>query len=201
MKTLAAVRSYVRTYLDVTAEDIPDVLIDEWTLTAFTNILHSRRRFPHFEAAIEVPTVIGTSSYTNPMGVAGRISAVVISSKALRQVELSKAMSQPATEGTPTTYARYGVNVLLFPTPTEIKTVTFFGQRQPLYTWLTNLALPIDLPDGHQSALQAWVMCEAFKHQQDIPMANNAAVDFETMLTQANGRMIDTPDTFIGSSQ
>lgn len=199
MMTLAELRSFVRTHLDVTADDIPDLLLDQWANIAFIKITASRRRFPSNEVVVDLPLVANTSTYVNPMK---RITNAYLNGVELERTHVSDILAQhSATNSVPNRYAVYGTNLYIYPTPTVAATLKLLGARNPIMTWRTSPSTPVDLPDIYEPCMVAWVLCEAYKHAQDIPMANNYAADFAILLQQANGNFIDTPDTFRGNSK
>ena len=171
--------------------------VDAWASTAYTKIVTSRRRFPAHEAVFTVNLAASTVAYTDPTR---RITGVFVAGYELKRVFIQDLKAQATVwTGTPTRYAVYGGQIHVNPTPTEAAVMTVLGARKGSYVWLTD-GTAVDLPDQYGTVVQAWVLSEAYKHAQDIPMANNFAVDFETALQSVNASHIDPPDSWVGNS-
>ena len=201
--SLTQVRAFVRAHMDLDATDLPDLLLDAWTADSYRRIIRSTRNRPQFEVSTTLALVSGTADYAFPTVVSGsitdtleditNITANLQVLEWISEADLVTMLASGTTTGQPAWFNTWGRAIHLFPTPSANATATVRGRRKPRFTWLTTPTEVIDLPDDYEGPLLSWVLCEAFKQQNDTASAGNYAQDFQVKLDEINASIINMP--------
>ena len=186
--------------MDLDATDLPDLLLDTWTADSFRRIIRSTRNWPQLEVSTTLPVINGTADYAYPavatVDILEDVTSVTANLQVLEWVpesDLVTLLASGTTTGQPAWFSTWGNAIHLFPTPSASTTATVRGRRKPRFTWLTVPTEVIDLPDDYEGPLLSWVLCEAFKQQNDTASAGNYAQDFQVKLDEINASIVNMP--------
>lgn len=194
MLTPTQVRAHVRLYFDLDATDLPDALVDSWTLDAFRRIIRSSSNWPHLETVGSLAIVAGTFSYTKPMETVNLIQASSNMLTWIPESEIARRRSGGTSSGNPLFFTIFGDQIQLWPTPRIAETAVVYGSRAPTTSWYTTPTSVIDLPDDYEGPLLSWVLCETAKQQNDFSAAGGFASDFTVKLAEINSAFHGSPN-------
>lgn len=174
MTTLATVRSYIRTHLDLDSSELPDELVDEFIRDA-THYVETFRPWPFMKSRWTQNTADGTFEYpfaslTNASSYRlNRIHAVYLTTDGTQLRYRGDALIAGArTEGQPTGWGTWGDTLVLTPIPDATYGVTIYGERRP-FDWVddgtgTNV---FHLAGDFDSPLKTWALGRAYAHQEE----------------------------------
>lgn len=171
--------TYVRTLLDVDAEEVPDLLVREWAKDATHRIERARKQWPFYAHRWTLPIVAGEKTYdlaSVEQSALERISSIHMVEDASTGRRLSaitreaaSRMSSTAT-GSPTRWRVEDTTLFLYSTPAADGALTLHGFRKGA-RWFDgeNSSTP-DLPDEMVGVIQNWVVGRAYQQQEDPDM-------------------------------
>lgn len=173
--TLQQIRDQVRTTVELDSTDIPDSILDLFIQEGYDHIVHAEHRWIFYEDNFTFDTVTGQRSYT--------FASIDPTLEVLDGVEHSSWMLLPiahqlaqgqyagsSVSGTPTNFSVWADSIYLWPTPSEVRTVTVRGYRKPS-DWIAGGAgATPDLPDAFHPLLVLWALHRAYLQQDDAQM-------------------------------
>ncbi len=175
------IRTYVRTALDVEADEVPDALINVWMNEGFDKIVALADRSPYWlHVTYTFDSVVGTQSYdldtTDGMidptplryieDVRGDTWSLVPRSH--RQVRARYRQSDPS-QARPTDFSVWGRSLYLWGIPTEVMTYEVTGTREPL-DWVA-LGTSPDCPNEFHGLIADYTLARGYAQQDDPDMA------------------------------
>jgi hypothetical protein len=183
VRDIGEIRLYVRQFLDLETEDLPDVLIDTWIKEGYRKVVRATRRWPHFEDVWTATTEAGVAELTLPAAIE-EIASIEGPWGILQHVGESAARddynrwSAAPTSGDPLAWSKHGGTVRLYPTPSSAIDLRILGYRPPS-DWMAGGAGNVpDFPEDCEDALLTWVMHRAYTHQDDPELAAQEAQRF-----------------------
>lgn len=167
------IRAYVREYLDLTAEDLSNLLLDRWIGEGQRQVLAARPRWKHLEAIEQIVTVDGTHSYELPeIRTVQAVDCAETGSLALIDHAEATARFRQADgtvrSGRPMAVSSWGGRLYVWPKPDDDYTLDVQGQRPAVAP--TSSSEP-DVPEELHDAVLEWVMHKAYLQQDDPEMA------------------------------
>lgn len=164
-------RNYVRDYLDLDVEDLPDRLIDRWVEEGFRRIARHRGNWPFYEATTSV--IVSPTAGSEYIVLMKDITAVEGPDGALLRMAASEA-ERRYWNGTsydapnrPQSFSVWANKVRIWPEPDTTYTLTVRGYRYPRDWMAEGSGATPDLPEDFDEVLLAWVMHKAYIHQDE----------------------------------
>ena len=211
--SVQAVRTYVRSFVDVDSTDIPDSLCDSWTYNAWDDLIGTDIRWPFFEVGdnaqgslttpvgnpYQIKTVVGQQIYKMPAVTVQGVEATVDPHKIVAiqgphwellydsQVALESTFT-PAfiVSQEPERYSIWGnTGIVLWPIPNSVYTLNVRAYRNPIDWVGLGAGGLIDAPNDFFSALEMSVLSQAWAQQTDLQQASFWADQYQ----QAKGRL------------
>lgn len=176
MTTLADVRSYLRTHIDLDASELPDELTDEFIRDA-TQYIETYRPWNFLASTWTEDTADGTfeypfSAFTNGSGYGlSRIHAIFCTTASyrtqLRYAGFGLAIGD-RSEGAPSKWSQWGESLMLVPVPDGVYSLYIMGWRKP-HDWVgdgtgTNV---FHLDADFDTPLKTWALGRAYAHQEE----------------------------------
>lgn len=166
-------RTYVRTFLDTDALDLPDELLDTFRIEATDQITKSSDRWSFYEQEFTFTTIDAQEEYPlhGSSGVADTLAwfyAVVGPRWELNQIGHQQArrrwaFSNSRTE--PTHFSVWRDSIWLWPVPNGAYELTLIGYRKPVNA--TDAAGYPDVPDEFHPIIAKWMLGMAYQQQDD----------------------------------
>lgn len=188
MKTLAELRTYIYTFLDIETVDLAPTLLDSWAKEGYDRIIKVARRQPHFEDSWEFDLVAGGDPTTVPDDLQD-IEWVTVDGRVVEPIDYRQAYDQyvgwdgqAALTGWPTHYSFYNGGLYFWPVPAGVQAVVVHGWRKPI-DWFAFAGQP-DMPDPFESVLLSFMLYRAYGHQGLLSEAQNERNEFESQLAQ-----------------
>lgn len=199
--SVQAVRNYIRSFVDADVVDIPDALCDVWIYAGFDDLMGSDVRWPFYEVGenaagvtgstnpgtpYQVTTVVGVQNYELPTVAVQGAEALVRNHRIVAvqgpHWELLYA-STTALESTftpafivsqePERYSFWGTTgITLWPIPNSAYTLNVRAYRDPIDWIALGAGGLIDAPNDFFTALQQYVLAQAWAQQTDLGQAS-----------------------------
>lgn len=178
MTTLAEFRSYVRTHLDLTSDDLPDELLDEFIREGSSHVQYARQRWNFYENTWTLTLVDAQQAYDYESApVDDAASSYVVAE--ITQLfdddgnELpmfgSGVANAADSSGTPTGYRLWGTTLTFDKVPSGTPAYKVVGYRKPA-DWigdgLTTTVTP-DTPEIFDNVIRQWALGKAYAHQDE----------------------------------
>jgi len=187
MITLADLRTQVRNMVDLDATDLPDAIIDQFAREGFQRIMSLERRWPHLESTYSFNTVAEQQSYDiDAIGDIREIISVLdntASGNRLQLISYDSAeyvwLANTNVPGRPYFYSFWDAQIHLWPKPNIVYTMTVRAYRNPLYTWLDDDTLDIDLDEWFHALLPYFVLARVYQRQEDAELSTMYLRTFE----------------------
>lgn len=192
-RTLDDFRSFIRTVADLDATELPNVLVDQWIREAAEKVQRHKNNWPFYQASWTVATVAGTQAYDIPtIGSIDEIESIVASNRLLEGVGYGAARRSfppPIPSGPPVVWTRWGSDLLLFPIPSGVETLTIYGYKSPT-DWVADGAggTP-DTPAEFDQVILDWATGTMFAQQEDTALA-------VSYWDKANLRLVELEDAY-----
>lgn len=187
---LQGLRDYVRVYLDVDDEELPDVILDTFISEGAARIINRDGKWPFLQARWSFTTTPGLNAY--------EMTTVGPDIDEIHSVQLddgttllwagqddSEALFNQgyAGTGTPYQYSVWANALYLWPVPQVAQTVTVRGYRVPLDFVAGGYpgATP-DLPTEFHSLIARYALASSYEQQEDPEMAALHKAHFEDEL-------------------
>ncbi|MBS1863008.1 MAG: hypothetical protein JSS68_15005 [Actinobacteria bacterium] len=145
-----------------------------------------------------VTTEVGKSAYSLPSDFARIIDLHnPTTQELLTPIDIKSLDALPASTGLPYSYVISGTNILLYPTPDAVYSLSLRYWRLP-EDMVSDSDTP-EVPAQYQELLIAFAMKKAFLREDDPQMAQTWEVQFEKGMLKLRGEAND--DTFDGPRQ
>jgi hypothetical protein len=172
--TLPQLKAHVREHMDLDATELPDSLLDFFAREGSERIRASRDRWAHFETSVTFATVADQQEYdlTTIAADIDQISAIRASDRSLSWLGPDMAertfTEDSSSTGDPHWFAQWGSDLLLYPTPGSVETLTVRYVRT-MIDWVAANTSP-DLPPQFHNAVRLWMLGAAYNQQEDPEM-------------------------------
>ena len=185
--TLTTLRSQVRDMADLDATDLSDAVIDQFAREGFQRIYALERRWPILQESYTFNTVANQREYTiSTIGDIREIISVVDTSTQgarLTLIDYNDAESiwlgNLDVASRPYFYSFWDKKLQLWAKPDIVYPMTVRAFRNPVYTWLTDIAESIDLDEWFHAILPYFVLARVYQRQEDSDLANMYMKSFE----------------------
>lgn len=185
--TLAQLRAQVRSMADLDEVDLPDSLIDQYAREGFQRIYALERKWPFLEETYTFNTVTGQREYTiSDIGDIREIISVVDTSASGERFTLISNteaeeiwLGNTDVPGRPYFFSFWDGKIRLWPKPDMVYPITLRAYRNPIYTWLSNVNLPIDIDEWFHQILPYFILGRVYQRQEDAELSNMHMRSFE----------------------
>lgn len=199
--TLAQVRTMVRDISDLDTTDIPNSIIDNAAKEAFQRIVVLERRYPYYQETYTLNTVANQRAYgISAIGdIREVISLLDTAADGNRLTMISYDDAEDIYHGNtdqpsrPYFYAVWDGSLHLYPKPDAIYTITVRAYRNPLYTWVLNTALNIDIDDYFHLLIAYFVLARVYQRQEDPQLAQMYMSSFQEGVAMVRRDLMKTP--------
>lgn len=199
--TLTQVRTMVRDISDLDATDIPNSIIDNAAKEAFQRIVVLERRYPHYQDTFTLTTVANQRAYTiSTIGdIREVISLVDTASDGNRLTMIPYDDAEDIYIGNtdqpsrPFFYAIWDGALHLYPKPDIVYTITVRAYRNPLYTWVADPTLNIDIDDYFHLLISYFVLARVYQRQEDPELSAMYMRSFEEGVAMVRRDLMKTP--------
>lgn len=185
--TLAQLRAQVRSMADLDEVDLPDSLIDQYAREGFQRIYALERKWPYLEETYTFNTVANQREYTiSDIGDIREIISVVDTSPSGERFTLISNteaeeiwLGNTDVPGRPYFFSFWDGKIRLWPKPDSVYPITLRAYRNPLYTWLSNVNLPIDIDEWFHQILPYFILGRVYQRQEDAELSMMHMRSFE----------------------
>ena len=185
--TLAQLRTQVRSMADLDEVDLPDSLIDQYAREGFQRIYALERKWPFLEETYTFNTVVNQRDYTiSDIGDIREIISVVDTSASGERFTLISNteaeeiwLGNTDVPGRPYFFSFWDGKIRLWPKPDMVYPITLRAYRNPIYTWLSNVNLPIDIDEWFHQILPYFILGRVYQRQEDAELSNMHMRSFE----------------------
>lgn len=185
--TLAQLRAQVRSMADLDEVDLPDSLIDQYAREGFQRIYALERKWPFLEETYTFNTVVNQRDYTiSDIGDIREIISVVDTSASGERFTLISNteaeeiwLGNTDVPGRPYFFSFWDGKIRLWPKPDMVYPITLRAYRNPIYTWLSNVNLPIDIDEWFHQILPYFILGRVYQRQEDAELSNMHMRSFE----------------------
>ena len=185
--TLTTLRSQVRDMADLDETDLSNTLIDQFAREGFQRIYALERRWPILQETYTFNTVANQREYTiATIGDIREIISVVDTSTSgarLTLIPYDNAeeiwLGNTDVASRPYFYSFWDKKLQLWAKPDAIYPITVRAYRNPLYTWLSDTTLTIDLDEWFHALLPYFVIARVYQRQEDSDLSAMYMRSFE----------------------
>ena len=185
--TLTQLRTQVRNMVDLDETDLPDTIIDQFAREGFQRIYSLERRWPYLQETYSFNTVANQREYTiSTIGDIREIISVVDTSQSgarLTLIPYDNAeeiwLGNTDVASRPYFYSFWDKKLQLWAKPDAIYPITVRAYRNPVYTWLSNTGLTIDLDEWFHALLPYFVIARVYQRQEDSDLSAMYMRSFE----------------------
>ncbi len=185
--TLTQLRTQVRNMVDLDETDLPDSIVDQFAREGFQRIYSLERRWPYLQETYSFNTVANQREYTiSTIGDIREIISVVDTSQSgarLTLIPYDNAeeiwLGNTDVPSRPYFYSFWDKKLLLWAKPDAIYPITVRAYRNPLYTWLSDASLTIDLDEWFHALLPYFVIARVYQRQEDSDLSAMYMRSFE----------------------
>ena len=185
--TLTQLRTQVRNMVDLDETDLPDSIVDQFAREGFQRIYSLERRWPYLQETYSFNTVANQREYTiSTIGDIREIISVVDTSQSgarLTLIPYDNAeeiwLGNTDVPSRPYFYSFWDKKLLLWAKPDAIYPITVRAYRNPLYTWLSDATLTIDLDEWFHALLPYFVIARVYQRQEDSDLSAMYMRSFE----------------------
>lgn len=178
--TAAEIRQAVRDITDLDSTDVSDSLIDLYIRDGYYRILDTEKRWGFLEFSFTFQTSAGTRSYSletiasEPMGQISSIVDNTGSGYRLGMIGYDEAeqtyIGAYDNTSNPLFYAVWADSIHLYPKPSDVRTLTCRGYREP-YDWLTEGG-DVDAHPSLHFPLVYYACSRVYQQLEDAAMAD-----------------------------
>lgn len=167
-------RNYPRAYLDLDVEDIPDTLIDRWAQEGSRRISRLKKNWPFYEASTTIPVGEGEVEY---LVLLKDITSIEGPDGPLLRMDASEAErrywdgTRYAAPNRPQAFSVWANKVRIWPTPDADYSLTARGFRFARDWVAEGAGATPDMPEDFDEVLLAWIMSNAYLHQDEPEQA------------------------------
>ena len=185
--TLTQLRTQVRNMVDLDETDLPDSIVDQFAREGFQRIYSLERRWPYLQETYSFNTVANQREYTiATIGDIREIISVVDTSTSgarLTLIPYDNAeeiwLGNTDVPSRPYFYSFWDKKLQLWAKPDAIYPITVRAYRNPLYTWLSDTTLTIDLDEWFHALLPYFVIARVYQRQEDSDLSAMYMRSFE----------------------
>jgi hypothetical protein len=173
--------------VDLDETDLPDSIVDQFAREGFQRIYSLERRWPYLQETYSFNTVANQREYTiSTIGDIREIISVVDTSQSgarLTLIPYDNAeeiwLGNTDVPSRPYFYSFWDKKLLLWAKPDAIYPITVRAYRNPLYTWLSDATLTIDLDEWFHALLPYFVIARVYQRQEDSDLSAMYMRSFE----------------------
>jgi hypothetical protein len=173
--------------VDLDETDLPDSIVDQFAREGFQRIYSLERRWPYLQETYSFNTVANQREYTiSTIGDIREIISVVDTSQSgarLTLIPYDNAeeiwLGNTDVPSRPYFYSFWDKKLLLWAKPDAIYPITVRAYRNPLYTWLSDASLTIDLDEWFHALLPYFVIARVYQRQEDSDLSAMYMRSFE----------------------
>ena len=185
--TLTQLRTQVRNMVDLDEVDLPDSVVDQFAREGFQRIYSLERRWPYLQETYTFNTVANQREYTiSTIGDIREIISVVDTSTSgarLTLIPYDNAeeiwLGNTDVPSRPYFYSFWDKKLQLWAKPDAIYPITVRAYRNPLYTWLTDDTIAIDIDEWFHALLPYFVIARVYQRQEDSDLSSMYMRSFE----------------------
>ena len=185
--TLTQLRTQVRNMVDLDETDLPDSVVDQFAREGFQRIYSLERRWPYLQETYTFNTVANQREYTiATIGDIREIISVVDTSTSgarLTLIPYDNAeeiwLGNTDVASRPYFFSFWDKKLQLWAKPDAIYPITVRAYRNPLYTWLSDSTLTIDLDEWFHALLPYFVIARVYQRQEDSDLSAMYMRSFE----------------------
>ena len=185
--TLTQLRTQVRNMVDLDETDLPDSVVDQFAREGFQRIYSLERRWPYLQETYSFNTVANQREYTiATIGDIREIISVVDTSTSgarLTLIPYDNAeeiwLGNTDVPSRPYFFSFWDKKLQLWAKPDAIYPITVRAYRNPLYTWLSDANLTIDLDEWFHALLPYFVIARVYQRQEDSDLSAMYMRSFE----------------------
>jgi hypothetical protein len=185
--TLTQLRTQVRNMVDLDETDLPDSIVDQFAREGFQRIYSLERRWPYLQETYSFNTVANQREYTiSTIGDIREIISVVDTSQSgarLTLIPYDNAeeiwLGNTDVPSRPYFYSFWDKKLQLWAKPDAIYPITVRAYRNPLYTWLSDDTITIDLDEWFHALLPYFVIARVYQRQEDSDLSSMYMRSFE----------------------
>ena len=185
--TLTQLRTQVRNMVDLDEVDLPDSVVDQFAREGFQRIYSLERRWPYLQETYTFNTVANQREYTiATIGDIREIISVVDTSTSgarLTLIPYDNAeeiwLGNTDVPSRPYFFSFWDKKLQLWAKPDAVYPITVRAYRNPLYTWLSNTSLTIDLDEWFHALLPYFVIARVYQRQEDSDLSAMYMRSFE----------------------
>ena len=185
--TLTQLRTQVRNMVDLDEVDLPDSVVDQFAREGFQRIYSLERRWPYLQETYTFNTVANQREYTiSTIGDIREIISVVDTSQSgarLTLIPYDNAeeiwLGNTDVPSRPYFFSFWDKKLQLWAKPDAVYPITVRAYRNPLYTWLSNTSLTIDLDEWFHALLPYFVIARVYQRQEDSDLSAMYMRSFE----------------------
>ena len=185
--TLTQLRTQVRNMVDLDETDLPDSVVDQFAREGFQRIYSLERRWPYLQETYTFNTVANQREYTiATIGDIREIISVVDTSTSgarLTLIPYDNAeeiwLGNTDVPSRPYFFSFWDKKLQLWAKPDAIYPITVRAYRNPLYTWLSDATLTIDLDEWFHALVPYFVIARVYQRQEDSDLSAMYMRSFE----------------------
>ena len=185
--TLTQLRTQVRNMVDLDEVDLPDSVIDQFAREGFQRIYSLERRWPYLQSSYTFNTVANQREYTvSTIGDIREIISVIDSSTSgarLTLIPYDNAeeiwLGNTDVPSRPYFFSFWNKKLQLWAKPDAVYPMVVRAYRNPLYTWLTDDTITIDLDEFFHALLPYFVIARVYQRQEDSDLSAMYMRSFE----------------------
>lgn len=177
-----------RTFLQLQDEALGDdfdatkyrVLTKRWLNDALWKIAR-RVRIPQLQSTSTIAVVAGTASYALPTDLVRLVSLRnTTDADPLTDIAINAVDDLPAARGKPTSFAVYGAQMLLYPTPDRVYPLELRYEKDSV-EMSSDSDVP-QLPDAYSDALVTYARARLFRAEDDLQASSTYMGEFNQAL-------------------
>jgi hypothetical protein len=173
--------------VDLDETDLPDSIVDQFAREGFQRIYSLERRWPYLQETYSFNTVANQREYTiSTIGDIREIISVVDTSQSgarLTLIPYDNAeeiwLGNTDVPSRPYFYSFWDKKLQLWAKPDAIYPITVRAYRNPLYTWLSDDTITIDLDEWFHALLPYFVIARVYQRQEDSDLSSMYMRSFE----------------------
>ncbi|MDQ3224781.1 MAG: hypothetical protein M3Q75_15110 [Gemmatimonadota bacterium] len=201
---LTTMRDYVRTFLDIDAEDLPNALLDPMFHEAAVRVAEKEPHWPWLRSKWSVSFTAASASLGVPVAAGGgnlreilvvRPSTSTTGQSHYTYIDHDTAlMTHWGDSSTPTRWSVLGDTLYLWPTPITSTVVTVDGYRELFTPWTVfGAGAGPDCPESFHHLFVHWALRGAYLQQDDPETASIWAQEFERGLNAQHADVMRAP--------
>jgi hypothetical protein len=173
--------------VDLDEVDLPDSVVDQFAREGFQRIYSLERRWPYLQSSYTFNTVANQREYTvSTIGDIREIISVIDSSTSgarLTLIPYDNAeeiwLGNTDVPSRPYFFSFWNKKLQLWAKPDAVYPMVVRAYRNPLYTWLTDDTITIDLDEFFHALLPYFVIARVYQRQEDSDLSAMYMRSFE----------------------